>query len=193
MLDYILQRDRELLIFLNNLGSEQWDGFWLFITSQFNWAPLFAFILYLVFKNFGLKKGVYLLLFIVVLVAFSDQFTNLIKRLVGRVRPCNVEDLQQYLRQFVYRPKGGSFWSGHACLSMTFTVFVISLLKEKYKYIYGLLLFPLVFGYSRIYLRVHYPLDVLTGYAVGVIMGGVLFCLSVILYSKLFKEKLEVK
>ena len=79
MLDRLLQIDTELLIFLNNLGSEQWDGFWLALTNQFNWSPLFALLLFLIFKKFGWKNGGLILLFLVILITFSDQFTNFIK------------------------------------------------------------------------------------------------------------------
>ena len=51
MFEKLIQLDKELLIYLNSLGSEQWDPFWLFITNQFNWAPLFAFIIFLIFKD----------------------------------------------------------------------------------------------------------------------------------------------
>lgn len=185
-LDIITQKDKELLIYLNNLGSEQWDAFWLAITDKFNWIPLFAFILFLVFKQFGLKKGTFTFLFLILLVAFSDQFTNLIKALTERTRPCNVPEIQEYLRQFTYRPRGYSFWSGHASLSTTFTVFCILLFRKNVKYIYFMLLFPLLFGYSRIYLRVHYPLDVFSGYVSGIIIGFLLYKL----YCKILPSKL---
>lgn len=190
MLEKLLQKDTELLIYLNNLGSEQWDSFWLAITNQLNWIPLFVIILGLVFGKFGTKKGIFMLLFITVLVAFSDQFTNLIKNTFQRVRPCNVTEIQEYLRQFTYRPGGYSFWSGHAHLSTTFTVFTILLFGKKVKPIYFMVLFPLLFGYSRIYLRVHYPLDVFTGYVTGIVMGFVFYKLLQYLYKRIFKEQL---
>ena len=89
MFDRITQIDKELLIFLNNLGSEQWDSFWFAITNQFNWSPLFALVLFLIFKKFGWKSGSLLLLFLILLITFSDQFTNFIKNTFERLRPCN--------------------------------------------------------------------------------------------------------
>ena len=55
-MDSIISKDAELLIFLNNLGNEKWDSFWLTITNQFNWVPLFVIILLLIFWRFGLKR-----------------------------------------------------------------------------------------------------------------------------------------
>ncbi|AZJ37083.1 phosphatase PAP2 family protein [Tenacibaculum singaporense] len=174
-MENIIQKDKELLIYLNNLGSEQWDGFWLTITNQFTWTPLFAFVLFLVFKQFGWKKGLFTVLFIAVIVAFSDQFTNLIKNSTERIRPCNTEGLKEYLRGFTYKPRGYSFWSGHASLSTTITTFIILLLRKHIRLIYLMILFPLIFGYSRIYLGVHFPVDVTTGYVSGVILGTLFY------------------
>lgn len=189
-LDILIKKDQELLVFLNNLGSENWDAFWLYITKQFNWIPLFVLILFLVFKKFGVKKSLFVLVFIAILVAFSDQFTNLIKYSTGRLRPCNTPELRPLIRQFSYRPRGFSFWSGHASLSTTFTVFMILTLRKSYKFIYFLILFPLVFGYSRIYLGVHFPIDVTSGYISGVLLGFGFYKLFKFLYTKIFKEQL---
>ena len=178
MLDRLLQIDTELLIFLNNLGSEQWDSFWFFLTNQFSWSPLFAFLLFLIFKKFGWKNGVLLLLFLIVLITFSDQFTNLIKNTFERLRPCNTEGVIEQIRNFNYKPSSYSFYSGHAASSMTFSFFVILLLKSHFKYIWVLLLFPLLFGYSRSYLGVHYPLDIVSGYFAGIFFGYLFFLLQ---------------
>ncbi|AUC14325.1 phosphatase PAP2 family protein [Tenacibaculum sp. SZ-18] len=190
MLDIIKSKDAELLIFLNNLGSEKWDAFWLTVTNQFNWIPLFVIILALIYIQFGLKKTLFSLLFIALMVTFSDQFTNLIKNTTGRIRPCNTVELQEYLRQFTYKPRGYSFWSGHASLSTTFTTFIILWLRRKFKFIFFLILFPLVFGYSRVYLGVHYPGDITVGYLSGIVLGTLFYKLYSLLYLKIFKENL---
>ena len=178
MLERLLQIDTELLIILNNLGSEQWDSFWFFLTNQFSWSPLFAFLLFLIFKKFGWKSGALMLLFLIVLVAFSDQFTNFIKNTFERLRPCNTEAVIQEIRKFDYKPSSFSFYSGHAASSMTFSFFIILLLKPYYKYIWLLLLFPLFFGYSRIYLGVHYHIDILVGYMAGIFFGSLFYLLQ---------------
>jgi len=178
LLDRLLQIDTELLIFLNNLGSKQWDGFWLALTNQFHWSPLFALLLFLIFKKFGWKNGGLILLFLVVLITFSDQFTNFIKNTFERLRPCNTEGVLQQIREFNYKPTSYSFYSGHAASSMTFSFFVILLLKKHYKYIGFLVIFPLLFGYSRIYLGVHYPVDILSGYLAGLFFGYLFYVLQ---------------
>jgi len=189
MLDDIIQLDKNILIYLNNLGTEQWDPLWLTITGQFNWIPLFVLIIFLVIKNFGWKKGGFVILSMIVLVAFSDQFTNFIKNSVERLRPNNDPTISHLLRRSI-TPKGYSFMSGHATTSTFFSVFVILLFRKKYKYIYFLLLFPLVFAYSRLYLGVHYPIDILVGLTIGTLFANGYFTLFKKLYYKVFQQSL---
>lgn len=188
-LESLLSKDKELLVYLNSFGTEQWDPFWLFITDQRHWIPVFLLVLILAARKLGTKKMFFLVLFLVVVVAFSDQFTNLIKNLTSRLRPCNTPDLKGVIREFIYKPKGFSFWSGHAFVSTTFTTFMILLLRRHYKYIYFLIFFPILFGLSRIYLGVHFPIDVTTGYIVGFTTGCLFYKFFKYLYLRIFKEK----
>ena len=187
MFDILIQKDKQLLIYLNSLGSEQWDPFWLFITNQFNWAPLFLLIIYLIFKNFGWKKGGFLFLFIILLVAFSDQFTNLIRGIFERLRPNNDTSINHLLRTLI-TPQSYSFTSGHATTSMAFCVLAYLLFKDKYKYIKFIFIFPIFFAYSRLYLGVHFPIDILTGATIGTILGFSAFKLQRILIIKYFEK-----
>lgn len=170
MFESIIQKDKELLIFLNNLGNDFWDPVWLFITKQFNWVPFFAVILFFVFKALHWKRVLFLLLAIAVLITFSDQFTNLIKYATMRLRPCNDPEILHLLR--IVKPTGGySFMSGHATTSTFFAVFIFQVLRQYYKYAFLVFIFPLFFGYSRLYLGVHFPIDVSTGYIIGSLFG----------------------
>ena len=187
MLEFILQKDKDIILFLNNLGSEQWDWLWLAITKQFNWIPLFVFVFYLIIKSFGWKRGGFMILSMILLVAFSDQFTNLIKNTVTRLRPNNDVSINNQLRIFI-TPQSYSFYSGHAATSTIFSVFVVLLLKEKLKYIYLILLFPLVFSYSRLYLGVHFLTDILSGILAGTLLANLFF----IGYQKLEKRLFKV-
>lgn len=185
MLESILQKDRQLLIYLNNLGSEQWDPIWLAITNQFYWTPLFIFIFYLVIKSFGWKQGGFMIFSLILLVAFSDQFTNLIKATVARLRPNNDPEIKHLLRLFI-NPQSHSFISGHATTSTFFSVFTILLLRKKYKRIYLILFFPLVFSYSRLYLGVHFPVDIFVGILTGIVFGNLYFFIFKKADKKLF-------
>jgi undecaprenyl-diphosphatase len=82
---------------LNGLGSETFDGLWLFITKQSNWIPLF-YSLYVIYTKLGVKQTLYLLLFIAVLVTITDQTTNLFKNGFQRLRPCNNLEINSFIR-----------------------------------------------------------------------------------------------
>lgn len=179
MIEDIIKIDKNILIYLNNLGNEQWDSLWLIITNQFSWTPLFLFIFYLVIKTFGWKRGGFAILAMIILVAFSDQFTNFIKNTVARLRPNNDPEIKHLLR-ILKSPQSFSFMSGHATTSTFFSVFVIFLLRDRTKYIYFILCFPLVFAYSRLYLGVHFPIDIV----VGLLIGFTLARLYYLLYRK---------
>ena len=174
MLEDIIQIDQKLLIFLNNLGNEQWDLLWLIITNQLSWSPLFIFIFYLTIKYFGWKRGGFMILSMILLVAFSDQFTNFIKNSVERLRPNNNPEIKHLLRTLI-QPQGFSFMSGHATTSTFFSVFVVLLLRNKYKYIYFILFWPLIFAYSRLYLGVHFPIDIAVGIIIGVTLANIYY------------------
>lgn len=183
MLENLVQWDKELMIFLNNFGSETFDSFWLFITKQLNWLPFFLLLLYLTYKKVSVKKLVLILLFLAVLIAFTDQMTNLVKRVVARPRPCNTEDIVAMLR-VVKCSSTLSFFSGHASNSTANMVFLFLILRRYYKHAYLVFIFPLIFAYSRIYLSLHFPGDILVGMCVGVFFGTAFYNLFVWVENK---------
>ena len=174
MLDKILDLDTQLFIYLNGLGSEAYDGLWLFITKQFNWISFFVVLLYLIYKKIGVKQTLYLLLFIAVLITFTDQIANVFKNGFQRLRPCNTPEINGIIR-VVKSSDTFSFFSGHAANSMAVATFLYFVMKRHYKYFVLLFLWPLIFAYSRIYLGLHYPLDIMCGYLCGLILGFVMY------------------
>ncbi len=170
MLEEIIELDKKALIFLNNLGSESFDGLWLCITNQVYWSPYFLLIFILLYKKIGKQNFILALFFIALIILFSDQTANLFKHTFERLRPCNDATLEGLIRE-VKSSKSFSFFSGHATNSMATTTFVFLFLRKHFKYAFFLFLFPIIFAYSRIYLGVHFPLDVLTGYSFGIFYG----------------------
>ncbi|MDM1407189.1 phosphatase PAP2 family protein [Myroides sp. DF42-4-2] len=188
MLDRLIQLDKEWLIFFNGLGSEAYDPFWLFITKQLNWLPFFVLLLYLTYRKVSLKKLGVILLLLAGLVAFTDQMTNLVKYTVGRPRPCNTEDIQAMIRIVKCSPSL-SFFSGHASNSMANMLFMFLLLRRYYKHGYLVFIFPLIFAYSRIYLTMHFPFDILVGYCFG-LAAGTLFYQIFLWIERKYDDKL---
>jgi len=176
-LNNIIQKDTELLIFLNALGNENWDSFWLIITNQFSWLPLYTVFFYLIFKSYGWKKLLALLIFTALLITFSDQFVNFIKNFFERLRPNNDPSVNQIIR-IVKKSGGYSFVSGHATTSMAVSLFIYLTLKKYTKHLLLIFFWPLFFGYSRIYVGVHFPIDVLSGFILGTVIGIIFYKLS---------------
>ena len=174
MLEKILTLDTELLVYLNGLGSPAYDGLWLFITRQSNWVPLFLLLLYVIYKKLGVKQTLYLLLFITVIVAITDQTTNLFKNGFQRLRPCNNPEINTVIRVVQVR-NSFSFFSGHASNSMAVAAFLYFVLRDKIKFFGLIFVWPLIFAYSRIYLGLHYPGDILTGYLFGFTFAFLMF------------------
>lgn len=171
MIDFLISLDRDVFVFLNNLGSEPWDSFWFFITKQFNWIPIFLIIFYLVFKHYGWRHSLLILGMIALVILITDQTTNhFFKYRFERLRPSSDPSLEGLIRA-VHSSQTFSFISGHASNSMAAAFFLFAVLKTRVKYIEIMFLWPLVFAYSRIYLGLHYPSDILAGYLWGALMA----------------------
>jgi len=177
MLEKIIDLDKSLFVFLNNLGSKPFDPIWLLITKQFNWIPFFLLLAYILYKKVTPKQFLITLVFIALMITFSDQFTNLVKNSVERLRPCNDLEIKDKIR-IVKESITFSYFSGHAANSTAAMMFIFLILRKYYKYTFLLFLYPLIFAYSRIYLGLHFPLDILSGYVFGSLVG--------ILFYKLF-------
>lgn len=172
MFDQLIEYDKDLFLFLNNLGSETWDGFWLVITNKITFFPLYALLLYVIYRKFGLKTLLLLVFVIAAMITITDQGTNLFKDGFQRLRPCGDDSIKDLLRFIAPRCGKYGFFSGHSSNSMAAAVFGGLLLKPYYKkLIYILLLWSFMVAYSRIYVGVHFPLDIICGMFYGFIVG----------------------
>ncbi len=190
MIEHILQLDKEIFIYLNSLGSERYDALWLFITKQFNWIPLFLLFAYLVFKNLGWRHALLVMCLLALLITATDQTTNLIKYSFRRLRPGSNPELIDLIRAVQTR-KSFSFLSGHASSSMASAFFLFRVLKPYVKYMGFIFLWPLIFAYSRIYLGLHYPFDIICGYLLGMFFGFLMLKVYAYLRNRFFPEQKE--
>lgn len=178
MLEEFVKFDTELFVYLNSLGTETWDAFWMFYTTKFNWIPFYALLLFLMYKRLTMKMFLFTILIIVLMITFTDQITNLFKKvLVMRLRPCYNSEINDIIR-LVKSSCGGKYgyFSGHASNSMAVAVFTSLMLRYKYKYLpFLMVIWAIVMGYSRIYVGVHYPLDVLSGMLFGILSGFIFY------------------
>lgn len=190
MLEELLQQDKSLFLYLNGLGSDTWDAFWLFVTNKWTGsAPMYALLLILSYLKFGLKKTLLIVVSVGVLIGVTDQLANFFKYGVARFRPCHDEEINSLMR-LVKSYCGGKYgyFSAHAANSFAVAVFFMNLLKKKIRFIWiPLLIWAALVAYSRIYIGVHFPLDVITGMLIGSTLGWIFFRLMHKLEPKVLK------
>ncbi len=182
MIEYIQQLDKEVFIYLNSLGNPTWDWFWVFITNKWTFIPFYAFLIYLLYKTKKLQATIIILLFVAAMITCTDQGANLFKNGFKRLRPCNFDFTSRLL---VHCGHYG-FFSAHAASTMALAVYLGSILKSRYKYaLVGLIGWSLVVGYSRIYVGVHFPGDVLVGWSIGAMIGIFFFYIQHFLLKRI--------
>lgn len=170
MLDQLEQWDRQLFVFFNGLGVERYDAFWIFITQEQTWIPLYLFIIFVIFRYYSIKNAVIVTACLLLTFLITFGFTDVVKELVARVRPSNNEALSKIIR-ILQKPTFYSFFSGHASSSMAVTTFFVLSIRNYSKLVYLTYIWPLLFMVSRIYVGVHYPSDLFVGAAVGTVFA----------------------
>lgn len=179
MIEELLKYDTELFLFLNSLGNETWDGFWLIVTEKWSSIPLYAILLYLIYKKYDLKRTIIIVITVILLITATDQLANIFKYGIQRPRPCQLDNLQSSMRFIAERCGRFGFFSAHAANTMAVAVFIGMLLRKWYpNLIFGLLFWAAFVAYSRIYLGVHYPLDIIAGMFFGSILGWAFYHLQ---------------
>lgn len=190
MMERLLQLDTELFLFFNGLHAPWADRFVYLFSQIWFWTPLYLLLIFLVFK-FYRKKGWMVLAVFVLTITLTDQTCNLVKNSVLRLRPSHTEAIATDIH-LVQQPDGNRYFGGnygfpsaHAANSMALAFLVIFFLSKGKKWVAVMaILWSLLLAYSRLYLGVHYPLDILCGF----IVGSCYAILMMILYRKWLSE-----
>ncbi|RRO13350.1 phosphatase PAP2 family protein [Flavobacteriaceae bacterium 14752] len=190
-METLVELDQSLFLYLNKLGSDSFDTLWLVITNKFASIPLYVLFIYLLFKNFGVKQTVITLLVVALMITITDQLSYAVKHSVMRLRPCGEPSLEG-LGRFVAECGSYGYFSGHATSSFALAMFLGLIFREHYKYIFAaLIVWALFVSYSRIYVGVHYPGDVLTGMLVGSVVGVGCYYLNKFAWQKFKSVKTD--
>jgi undecaprenyl-diphosphatase len=171
MLEVLKDVDQHVFLFLNGLHCALLDPVFYYGTQTVTWFPLYALLFFLVIRQYR-WRAVWVILLAFLMVSVSDQLSNVVKEMVARPRPtyepgiAGVHTVNGYL--------GGQygFYSAHASTNLALAVFMIVVMGRPFPYFSTIMIFYAVFmSYTRIYLGVHYPGDILAGWIAGGLFG----------------------
>jgi undecaprenyl-diphosphatase len=171
MMEYLIELDKELFIILNGFHSPLLDPVMLFMTDKIVWLPLYLYLVYLIFKDYN-KDGWLVLIGITLTIVLADQVaSSFMKPYFSRLRPSHEPSLQSAIHLVDgYRSAGKfGFASSHAANTFGMASFLFLLFRKTRRWIILLFFWAAVVTYSRVYLGVHYPGDILVGSLVGII------------------------
>ncbi len=172
MLQWLNNIDTQLFLFLNSKHNDLFDLIMYWASARFVWIPFYAWLLYLLLKQYNKRIPATILLTTLLIFITDKTASGILKPLVQRLRPCHNPLLEGLVH--LNKDCGGQygFVSSHASNSFALAVFLIVLLGEKYPWLKWVMLpWALFLSYTRIYNGVHYPGDVICGGLIGAIAG----------------------
>jgi len=168
--------DRTLIVFINGLHSPFFDTFFYYVSKTYVGAPIYLFAIFLFYKIFQYKKAILYTILLIACVGAADLISvHAFKEVFLRYRPSHNLDIQDALH-YVNGYRGGMFGfvSSHAANVFAFAVFSSLIFKRKAITI-TVLSWAMLVSYSRIYLGVHYPADILGGAIIGSAISYVIY------------------
>ena len=184
------QWDQQLFLTLNGIHHPVADELMWLVSAIWTWIPLYLLVSFYIAKNWK-KKAWWILLVFVLCVVLTDQMTNIIKESVHRFRPSRDPSLTG-LVHLVNGYTGGKFGfvSAHTSNSFGFALLSSFLFRNR-AYTISIFAWAAIVSYSRIYLGVHYPGDVVGGAILGLMVGGLgsLFLRKFLLFPERFVQK----
>jgi len=170
LIEFLDHIDHAFFLFLNGFHNPFFDEVMFWVTKGLLWVPLSLFFLFFMIRRYKWNTLV-ILVFAALMILASDQLSNLIKDTVQRLRPSQQPGLMVHI---VEAYKGGTygFYSAHASNTFSVVVFLVVLLGRKYWYVtIPAILWSILMSYTRIYLGIHYPGDIVAGWIAGGLVG----------------------
>ena len=194
MIEEILKLDSKLFLYLNNLGTSKFDIFWISLSKIEANILMYFFLILLFFYIQKIRPKLIYIFYhffvIALMIAITDQGANFFKDSFQRLRPCYNESIIDSLR-LVKENCGGKygFFSAHASNSFSLAIFFGLLFINRIRYIIMItMVFATLISYSRIYLGVHYPIDIIFGGFFGIFVGFVMYSFVYLKFLKFFDK-----
>ena len=194
MTEEILKLDSKLFLYLNNLGTPEFDSFWTTLSKIEANILMYLFLICLFFYIQKIRPkflNVFYLIFVIALmITITDQGANLFKDSFQRLRPCYNESIKDSIR-LVKDNCGGKygFFSAHASNSFSLAIFFGLLFKNRIRYIILItVVYASLISYSRIYLGVHFPIDIIIGSSFGLCVGFIMYSFVYLKFLKFFDK-----
>ena len=179
MIDYLIQLDTNVFLWLNSQHNLFWDVVMKMASGKIIWAGFYLALAFALWRAYGWRAALAGVLASALCVLVADQFTaSLLRPYFARLRPANIQNPISPLVHIVdgYRAGRYGFPSSHASNTFAIALFM-SLIVRRRRFTRFLFLWALLNCYSRIYLGVHYTGDILTGLTIGAIVGWLIYLL----------------
>ena len=175
MLEHIENIDREITIIINNLSHNYLDYIMIFLSNKYVWIPLYIYLIFLLWK-YDKKNFTINIVICSGSVIVADFITSsIMKPYFERLRPCQDNSMLDLINIVSGCGKKFSFASSHASTTFSLATIFFYITRGDIKLLF---LWSLLIGYSRIYLGVHYFLDVIIGFLVGFLTSMVIYRIS---------------
>lgn len=184
-MEALQQFDAGIFTTINSWHALYFDNFMALVTVIATWLPMILMLLYMLYMKKGWRKMLAILLAVAVVILIADQVSaSIIKPLVGRLRPSRNPDLQSTIH-IVNGYRGGQFGfvSSHAANCFGIALFLAFIFKNR-AFTWFMIAWASLMCYSRIYLGVHYPGDIVCGALLGFTAAALVYYITKLLKKK---------